>query len=123
MTIESAITSWLEENSSLDAWWFERPKKTNQAIIFRCISPSIISGNLAKSNLRRDLFSFTVYHDDIEIAKAEADALVKNLHDFSGDLNGCFVQLIEFENGFDQILYSEPGLPVYQFNRDFLITY
>ena len=123
MTIEQGLLAWLEANTALDAFWLERPGRKNRAIVYRSISPSVMSGNLSKPGLRRDLFSITVYHDDVEIGKGIAEKLINDLDDFHGDLSGFFVQLMEFQSGFDQILNAEAGLPVYQFNRDFLITY
>jgi hypothetical protein len=123
MTIEKALLVWLSDNQSLDAWWLERPASANRCIVYRNISPSFIGGNLASTNLRRDLVSITVYHDDVEIGKAAAEKIMTELNDFSGDFGGLLVQLSEFQSGFDQILHAEAGSPVYQFNRDFLITY
>jgi len=123
MTIEQGLLAWLEANTPLQAFWMERPARNNRAIVYRAISPSFISGNLSNPGLRRDLFSITVYHDDVEKGKAIAETLMSGLHDFHGDLSGFSVQLMEFQSGFDQKLNKEAGIPVYQFNRDFLITY
>ncbi|MCJ8337575.1 MAG: hypothetical protein MJK10_03810 [Pseudomonadales bacterium] len=123
MTIEQGLLAWLEANTPLDAFWLESPAGKNRTIVYRNISPSMMSGNLSSPGLRRDLISITVYNDEVETGKAIAEKLMSDLHDFHGDLSGFFVQLIEFQSGFDQKLNKEPGMPVYQFNRDFLITY
>ncbi len=123
MTIEQSLNTWLSENQSLDVWWLERPASENRCLVFKNISPSIIGGNLASPGLQRDLISITIYHDDSEEGLSVAKTLTKQLNDFYGMFGGTLIQLIEFQSGFDQILNAEAGLPVYQFNRDFLITY
>lgn len=123
MSIEQALNNWLTENQPLEAWWLERPKGVNRCIVYNNISPSIVSGNLSSPGLCRDLISITVYHDDSEVGIGIAKDLMLKLNDYSGEFGGILAQLIEYQSGFDQILNAEAGNAVYQFNRDFLITY
>jgi len=123
MDIEQGLLAWLQENTGLSAWWLERPNTENKCIVYQCLSPGVIGSNLANPKIRRDLFSITVYHDKPDAGKKIASDLIDQLHKFSGDLGGVFVQFIDFQNAFDQKLNNESGIPIYQFNRDFIITY
>ena len=123
MNLEEGLLAWLEETTGLDAYWLERKEGVKRCVVYRCISPANLQGNLANPRIKSDAYSLTVYHDDPEKGKEAAVKLRNQLDSFSGDLGGYPVQLIEFDGGFDQPLKQERGMPVYQFNRDFTISH
>ncbi|MCV6612443.1 MAG: hypothetical protein OIF55_16905 [Amphritea sp.] len=120
MNLEQGLNTWLTEQTGLAAYWLERPAGVNRCVVYRCISPGQVEGNLKDPGIRSDLYSITVYNDDPEKAKAASDTL-RTLHTFHGDLGGYPVHRITLAGGFDQPLRGESGISVYQFNRDFTI--
>jgi len=122
MTLEGGLNAWLTEKTGVDCYWLNRPANKDIAVVYRCISPGIVEGNLRATGISEDYFSISIYHTDPEVCKNLADLIKKELHHFSGDLGGYPVQFIEFSGGFDQPLNNE-GAISYQFNRDFNIYY
>ncbi|WP_028471289.1 hypothetical protein [Neptunomonas japonica] len=123
MSIEQGLLVWLQAELSLDAYWLERPEGVKRCCVYRCISPGTISGNLKSPGIKADTYSITVYHDDPEKGRIAADIIRTKLNDFNGDLGSYPVQHIQPTGGFDQILNTEAGIKVYQFNRDLLINH
>lgn len=123
MTLEGALNYWLTTVTGLDAYWLERPASAVNAVVYRCITPGVIEGNLRGTGLWDDRYSISLYHNDPDVGKALADAVRKQLHHFSGDLAGYPIQFAEFTSGLDQALPGDTGTSSYQFNRDFTITH
>lgn len=123
MNIEQGLMTWLKDTTGLSAYWLSRPAGSKRCIVYRCTSPGMMEGNLKSPGINVDQYSVTIYHDDPEAGKAAADIVKHQLNDFTGDLGGYAVQLIEFSSGFDQPLNQEAGMPLYQFNRDFTISH
>ncbi len=121
MTLEQALNAWLTSLTGLDCYWLKRPINAENAIVYRCISPSMVEGNLSSSGVKQDSYTITVYHSDPDVGKQLADQITKELHHFCGSLDGYEVQLVTFSSGFDQSLESAGRSDAYQFNRDFLI--
>ncbi|EKO3721379.1 hypothetical protein P0F40_000834 [Vibrio metschnikovii] len=121
MNLEQALNAWLSELTGLECYWLKRPDDADNAVVYRCISPGIVEANLARTGIREDSYSITIYHRDAEKGKALADAVFKHLDSFNGTINPLteneyHIQLITFSGGFDQWLSGDE----YQFNRDFV---
>jgi len=106
----------------------ERLKQADNAVVYRCISPGIIPGNLYKTGIREDSYSLTVYHQDPELGKDLITTIENKLDQFTGELNPGSestyrIQLATLSGGFDQWLEDEVNPTTYQFNRDFVINH
>ncbi|EGQ7740922.1 MULTISPECIES: hypothetical protein [Vibrio] len=128
MTLESALNAWLSQLTGLDCYWLNRPESADNAVVYRCITPGFVDGNLRKTGIQEDVYSLTIYHQDPDQGKSLADQISKALEQFTGELNpgteqAYRIQLAELSGGFDQPLLGESGPSSYQFNRDFLIKH
>ena len=128
MTLEKALNMWLTELTGLDCFWLKRPEDRDLAVVYRCLSPGYIAGNLASGRIREDSYSITVYHHDPDLGKTMAEKIEEGLHEFSGQLNAdsdnaYLIQLATLSGGFDQWMGEANGRASYQFNRDFLINH
>lgn len=128
MTLEQAFNAWLSNLTGLDCYWLKRPEQADTAVVYRCITPGFIPGNLQRTGIREDSYSLTVYHQDPDQGKQLADLIAQQLDHFNGELNpgtakAYPIQQATFSGGFDQWLGSEDGPSSYQFNRDFVINH
>ncbi|KYO58406.1 hypothetical protein AU461_23095 [Vibrio parahaemolyticus] len=123
MNLESALNAWLTELTGLDAYWLERPEDADTAVVYRCITPGRIDGNLRKTGIKSDVYSITLYHHSADAGKQLADQIADTLDGFCGVLSAYPVQLVSLNGGFDQPLTGETGKRLYQFNRDFVINH
>lgn len=123
MTIETALNSWLSSLTGLDCYWLERPEKADVALVYRCLSPGKVEGNLRQTGIKDDRYSLTIYHNNPDEGKRLADKLVSEFDGFNGELADYPIQYVSLIGGFDQPLLGEPGKRLYQFNRDFLINH
>ncbi|EGR2774161.1 hypothetical protein V6956_004593 [Vibrio parahaemolyticus] len=123
MTLEQALNAWLTTLTGLDCYWLERPEKADTALVYRCLSPGKVDGNLRRTGIKADSYSLTIYHPDPDEGKRLADKLVTEFDGFNGDMNGYNIQLASLTGGLDQPLTGEPGQRLYQFNRDFFINH
>ncbi|WP_321282994.1 hypothetical protein [uncultured Vibrio sp.] len=128
MNLEQALNAWLTTLTGLDCYWLKRPEKSDTAVVYRCITPGVIPGNLRKTGIREDVYSLTVYHHDPDAGKQLANDIVDKLHEFNGELNegtasAYRIQSATLNGGFDQWLEDEIKPSTYQFNRDFVINH
>ncbi|WP_412497290.1 hypothetical protein [Vibrio fluvialis] len=127
-TINEAISPWLSSVTGLDCFWLKRPEDENQCVVYRCLTPGVIQGNLRPTGICEDVYSFTIYHANPDQGKTLADAITAALHHFTGELNSGApnaypIQLATFTGGGESWLTSEVGSTVYQFTRDFIINH
>lgn len=124
MTLESALNAWLSQLTGLDCYWLHRPPSAQNAVVYRCLTPGSVEGNLRQTGIKDDSYSLTIYHQDPDEAKRLADRIVAELHGFNGLLSGYPVQYARLSGGFEQPLLDESGeCTSYQFNRDFFINH
>ncbi|MCA2455831.1 MULTISPECIES: hypothetical protein [Vibrio] len=128
MNLEQALNAWLTTLTGLDCYWLKRPEKSDTAVVYRCITPGVIPGNLRKTGIREDVYSLTVYHQNPDIGKQLANDIVDQLNEFNGVLNegtasAYRIQSATLNGGFDQWLENETKPTTYQFNRDFVINH
>ncbi|MFH4454451.1 hypothetical protein WMQ31_10880 [Vibrio alginolyticus] len=128
MNLEQALNDWLTTLTGLDCYWLRRPEKADNAVVYRCITPGVIPGNLRKTGIREDVYSLTVYHQNPDIGKQLANDIVDQLNEFNGVLNegaasAYRIQSATLNGGFDQWLENETKPTTYQFNRDFVIKH
>lgn len=125
MTLESALKAWLDDKFAVPAYWLERPQGAKRCIVYRCLSPNVINEqNGLATGIKDDIYSITVYMDTPDEGKTIADAITAALNGLHHTtLGGIRIQRIIYNSGYDQPLYSDGGVTVYQFNRDFRINY
>ncbi|MDF4554908.1 hypothetical protein [Vibrio parahaemolyticus] len=123
MNLEQALNVWLTTLTGLDCYWLERPEKADTALVYRCLSPGKVDGNLRQTGIKADRYSLTIYHHSPDEGKRLVDKLVSKFDGFNGDLVGYPIQQVSLSGGFDQPLIGDPGKRLYQFNRDFLINH
>ncbi|KYN82210.1 hypothetical protein ATY36_13800 [Vibrio cidicii] len=128
MNLEQALNAWLSNLTGLDCYWLKRPEQADNAVVYRCITPGFVEGNLRKTGIQEDHYSLTVYHQNPDEGKDLADLIAQELDHFSGEINlgtgaAYSIQLATFTGGFDQWIENPEGADSYQFNRDFVINH
>lgn len=123
MSLKPALNTWLMARTGLPCYWMSRPAGAEIAVVYRCITPGVIEGNLAPTGLARDVYSISLYHSNAD----EGDRLIvlvqKGLLDLQRNLAGYPVEDVTFSGGFENRLDGEIGQPQYLFNRDFTFTH
>lgn len=124
MSLKAQLNAWLTTATGLQTYWLERPSTAENAIVYRCITPGQVEGNLASPGIKRDVYSITLYHSNpdegdrlINLIKTGLEALARV--DFALKLGEYPLQSVSFNGGFEQVLSGEVGQKQYQFNRDF----
>ncbi|WP_136487873.1 hypothetical protein [Vibrio sp. H11] len=126
--INEAITTWLQTLTGLDVYWLKRPESSDECVVYHCLSPGVVSGNLRSTGIAEDVYSFSVYHSDPDQGKAAAATLTAALSDFTGELNpgtpaAYPIQLASFSGGSENWMNNDTGLTIYRFTRDFTINH